>query len=130
MNVVYEYQGKVDYVPATYKFKDKIPSFDTQKTLDFLAQFTKQHPNMAFHFLSVNHYDNPSDDDKEYEQYVKETNWEYSFAVNQLYELTAYYLLAGQTSDAQKILNEYFSPNKASEYMSKIQKDLQGLLAP
>ena len=130
MNVVYEYQGKAGYVPATNKFKDKIPSFDTKKTLDFLAQFTKQYPNMAFHFLRVNHYDNPSVEDKEYQQYVKETNWEYSRAVNTLYQLTTYYLLAGQKSDAQKILNEYFPPNKASEYMLAIQQDLQGLLAP
>jgi hypothetical protein len=131
MSIVYEYQGKIGYVPATYKFKDNLKSFDTKETLDFLAQFTKQHPNMAFHFLSVDvNIFNPSGDDKEYKQYEEQTNWEYSRAVNTLYQLTIYYLLAGQKSDAQKILNEYFPPDKASEYMLAIQQDLQGLLAP
>jgi hypothetical protein len=37
------------------------------------------------------------------------------------------YLLAGQKSDTQKILNEYFPPDKASEYMLAIQQDFQGL---
>ena len=76
---------------------------------------------MAFHFLRVNYYDNPSVEDKEYQQYEKETNWEYSRAVDILYALTAHYLLIGQNSDAKKILNEYFSPDKASEYMLAIQ---------
>ena len=71
-----------------------------------------------------------SEDDKEIDQYNKETNWEYSRAVNTLYDITIYYLLAGQKSDAQKILNEYFPPDKASEYMLAIQQDLQWLLAP
>ena len=128
-NVIYEYQGKIDYVPATDKFNDKLPS--TQEPLDFLAQFTKQHPNMAFHFLSVKwNPNNLSEDDKEIDQYNEETNWEYSRAVNTLYDITIYYLLAGQKSDAQKILNEYFPPDKASEYIVEIQKDLRGLLAP
>lgn len=130
MSIVYEYQGKIGYVPATYKFKDKLIFFDAKESLDFLAQFTKQHPNMAFHFLRVNYYDNPSVEDKEYQQYEKETNWEYARAVNTLYQLTVYYLLTGQRLDAQKILNDYFPPDKASEYMLAIQQDLQGLLAP
>ncbi len=130
MSIVYEYQGKIGYVPATYKFKDKLNFFDDKESLGFLAQFTKQHPKMAFHFLPVNYYENPSIEDKEYQEYEKETNWEYSRAVNILYALTAHYLLIGQKSEAQNILNEYFPPDKASEYMSKIQKDLSGLLAP
>lgn len=130
MRIVYEYQGKVGYVPATYKFRDKLQFFDAKESLDFLAQFKKQHPNMAFHFPSRDSVDNPSVEDKEYQQYEKETNFEYSRAVYILYALTAQYLLIGQKSDAQKILNEYFPPDKASEYMLAIQKDLQGLLAP
>jgi hypothetical protein len=129
VNVIYEYQGKNGYVPATYKFKDKLPS--TQEPLVFLAQFTKQHPNMTFHFHSVKwDPNNPNEDVKEIDQYNDETNWEYSRAVNTLYSITIYYLLAGQKSDAQKILNEYFPPDKASEYMVAIQQDLHGLLAP
>jgi hypothetical protein len=131
MRIVYEYQGKVGYVPATYKFKDKLQFFDAKESLDFLAQFKKQHPNMAFHFRSVKwDANNPSKDDKEIDQYNKETNWEYGQAVSTLYALTAHYLLIGQKSDAQNVLNEYFSPDKASEYMLAIQQDLQGLLTP
>ena len=131
MRIVYEYQGKAGYIPATYKFRDKLHFFDPQESLDILAQFKKQHPNMAFHFLSVNaDLNNPSGDDKEYRQYEKETNFEYSRAVDILYAITAQYLMIGQKSDAQKILNEYFPPDKASEYMLAIQEDLRGLLTP
>ena len=127
-SVVYEYQPKSGYVPATYKFKDVL-SIDIQNDLAFLNQFTKQNPSMTFHFLSLNWYDNPSSEDKEYLQYQNE-DWDYGRAVNTVYELAAYYLLSGQQSDAQRILSQYFPPDKASEYMLGIQKDLERFLTP
>jgi len=44
--------------------------------------------------------------------------------------LAAFYLLAGQQIEAQEILNKYFSPDKSSEIMLGIQKDLERLIAP
>jgi hypothetical protein len=129
MRIVYEYQEKTGYIPATYKFKDKLQFFDAKESLNILAQFKKQHPNMPFHFPDTSYFKNPSVEDKEYQQYEKETNREYSRAVMVLYALAAHYLLTGQESDAQKVLNEYFPLDKASEYMLAIQQDLQGLLA-
>jgi hypothetical protein len=127
-SAVYEYQPSLGYVPATYKFKDVL-SADIQRTLDFITQFTKQNPNMPFHFLDIRYYDNPSAEDNEFLKFDKE-NSDYSRAVNALYQLIAYYLLAGQRTDAQNILNKYFPPNEAAEYMLAIEQDLQGLLAP
>ncbi len=128
VSIVYEYQPNLGYVPATYKFKDVL-STDMQWATDFIAQFTKQNPNMPLHFLSTNYYENPSDEDKEYLKFDKE-NPDYFRASNALYELIAYYLLAGQQVDAQITLNTYFSPEKETEYLLAIQQDLHGLLAP
>lgn len=127
-SVVYEYQSGLGYVLATNKFKDVL-SDDIQSASDFIAQFTKQNPNITFHFLSENYQTNPSMEDKEYLKFNKE-NLDYMRAVNTLYQLVGFYLLAGQNSNAQNTLNKYFPPDKASEYMSAIQQDLQGLLAP
>ena len=80
---------------------------------------------MAFHFLSRS--DNPSPEDEEYWQYSSE-NSEYPMAVNTLYQLTIYYLLAGEETNAQKILAEHYPADIANEYMLAIQKDIQGLL--
>ena len=77
----------------------------------------------------MNLYDNPSDEDRMYAQYATE-NAEYTRAVRTLYNLVADYLLTGQQIKAQEILNKYVPPEKASEYLLAIQKDLQGFLAP
>ena len=122
--IVYEYQPKSGYIPATYKFSNVLAS-GIQRHLEFLAQFTKQNPNMAFHFLSRS--DNPSPEDEEYWQYSSE-NSEYPMAVNTLYQLTIYYLLAGEKTNAQKILAEHFPADIANEHMLAIQKDIEGLL--
>lgn len=127
VQIAYEYQGRAGYVPATYKFKGMLP--DVQNDLDFLTQFTKQNPNMTLHFLDLNWYDNPSVEDKEYEQYEAE-NSNYDVAVNDLYELVVYYLLSNQPKDAQKVLDEYFPPDQASLYMIDIQKDIKPFMAP
>lgn len=126
-SVVYEYQPKSGYVLATYKFKDVL-SIDIQKDLAFLNRFTKQNPNMTFHFPDPSWYSTQSPEDKEYQRYKE--NLDYSRAVATIYELAAYYLLAGQQSDAQNILNKYFPPDKATEYMLGIQNDLQRILPP
>lgn len=128
VSVVYEYQSDSGYVLATNKFKDVL-SDDIQSASDFIVQFTKQNPNITFHFLSENYQTDPTAEDKEYLRFNEE-NLDYMRAVNTLYQLVGYYLLAGQNSDARNTLNKYFSPDKSSEYMSAIQQDLQGLLAP
>jgi len=127
-SVVYEYQPKLGYIPATDKFKDVL-SADIKEGLNFINQFTEQNPNMLFYFPDINLYDNPSADDKAYLKYWSE-NADYSRAVNSVYELVVNYLLAGQQSNGQKILNKYFPSDKASEYLLGIKNDLQGLLAP
>ncbi len=126
-SVVYEYQLKLGYVPATYKFKDVL-SADINKDLDFLAQFTKQNPEITFHFSDPFGNSVQSTDDIEFWNYAN-TNANYMSAVNVIYGLVIDYLLIGQQADAQNILNKYFPPDKATEYLSGIQKDLQRLLA-
>lgn len=126
-SVVFEYQPKSGYVPATNKFKDVL-SFDFNKAFNFLDEFRKQNPNMPFLLLSANDYYNPTAEDEEYLKFDKETNWEYSRAINTLYNITVYYLLAGQPVDAQNALNKYLPPNKANEYMLAVQEELQYLL--
>jgi hypothetical protein len=140
-SIVYEYQSKLGYVPATYKFKDVFVPWshtlksslatDIQKDLDFLNQFTKHNPKTTLLFIPPNTDLSltPGVEEQEYWQYANE-NSDYSQAVNALYELAAYYLLAGQPTDAQNILNKYFPHDKASAYMLGIQNDLQSLLAP
>jgi hypothetical protein len=121
-SIIYEYQPKSGYIPATYKFKDVL-SADINEALGFLNQFTKQSPNMPLYFVT------DTDSENEYWKYAT-GNSDYERAVNAIYRLAAYYLLTGQQSDAQKILNKHFPPDKATEYMLGIEKDLQGLLAP
>jgi len=121
--IVYEYQpNKSGYVLATYKFKEML-SANINEGLDFLNQFTEHNPSIPFYFAT------DTDSENKYWQYATK-NWDYRIAVNAVYRLAAYYLLAGQQSDAQNILNKYFPPDKATEYMLAIQRDLQGLLAP
>ncbi len=139
--IVYQYQPKLGYVPETYKFKDVLlPMSDTVKSslsaniqyeLNFLNQFTKQNPKMTLLFSPPNTGISltPSVEEQEYWQYANE-NSDYSQAVNALYELAVYYLLAEQPTNAQEILNKYFPPDKASAYMLGIQNDLQNFLAP
>lgn len=126
-SVVFEYQPNSGYVPATNKFKDVI-SFDFNKAFNFLDEFRKQNPNMPFLLLSANYYYNPTAEDEEYLKFDKETNWEYSRAINSLYNITVYYLLAGQPVDAQNALNKYLPPNKANEYMLAVREELQYLM--
>jgi hypothetical protein len=130
-SVVFEYQPKSGYVPATHKFKDTL-SFNFNEALSFLDKFTKQNPNMPFRVLSANYYYSltPTAEDEEYLKFDKETNWEYSRALNTLYNITVYYLLAGQPDDAENVLNKYLPSNKATEYMQVVQEELEGLLAP
>jgi hypothetical protein len=127
-SVVFEYQPKSGYVPATYKFKNTL-SFNFNEALDFLDKFTKQNPNMPLLLLSDNYDYNPTTEDEEYLKFDKE-NPDYSRAINTLYNITVYYLLAGQPIDAQNNLYKYLSPNKATEYMLAIQEELKSLLAP
>lgn len=127
-SVVFEYQPKSGYVPATYKFKDTL-SFNFNEASNFLDRFTKQNPNMPFLFLSANYYYSPTAEDEEYLKFDKE-NPDYSRAINTLYNITVYYLLAGQPVDAQNALNKYLPPDKATEYMLAMKQDLQGLLPP
>lgn len=124
-SIVYEYQPTLGYRLATHKFKE-VHSADIQKDLDFLNQFSKQNPAILLYFPDMNLYDNPSAEDKIYAQYTNE-NVEYVRAVRTLYNLVADYLLTGQQTKAQEILNKYAPPDKTSEYILAIQKDLQGL---
>lgn len=128
-SVVFEFQSKSGYVPATYKFKDVL-SFDFNEAFSFLDQFTKQNPDKPFLLLSDSYYFTPTPEDEQYLKFDKETNWEYSRALNTLYNITVYYLLAGQQVDAENALNKYFPPNKAAEFMQAVQEELKGLLAP
>ncbi len=84
---------------------------------------------MPFLLLSADYYYNPTAEDEEYLKFEKE-NPDYSRAINRLYNITVYYLLAGQRMDAQNALNKYLPPNKAAEYMLAIQEELQDLLPP
>jgi len=127
-SVVYEYQPQSGYVLATYKFKD-VHSADIQEDLEFLNQFAKQNPNLPLYIPDMRLNDNPSIEDKIYTQHANE-NWEYIRAVRTLYTLVFNYLLTGQQTKAQEVLNKYAPPNKTSEYIIGIQKDLQNLLAP
>ncbi len=127
-SVVYEYQSKLGYGLATYKFKD-VHSADIQKDVDFLIQFSKQNPAIPLYFPGMNFYDDPSVEDKLYAQYANE-NVEYVGAVRTLYNLVADYLLTGQQIKAQEVLDKYVPPDKKSEYILAIQKDLQRYLAP
>ncbi len=128
-SVVFEYQTASGYVPATHKFKDTI-SFDFNEAIRFLDEFTRQNPNMPFLLLSADYYYNPTAEDEEVLKFDQETNWEYSRALNKLYNITVYYLLAGQPVDAENVLNKYLPPNKAAEFMQAVQEVLKGLLAP
>lgn len=127
-SVVYEYQpGLEQYMPATYKFKEVL-SDQIEWTSDAVAQFTKQNPTTPFLFESRNSNDSDTDS-KEFWKLANE-NPDYYRATNALYQLVAYYLLIGRPTDAQNTLNKYFPPDKATEYMEAIQKDLGKLLAP
>ncbi len=121
--IVYEYQRANGYLPATYKFKDSLSLIQTD--LDYLANFKNQNPNMPLQFNIVN----GSNEDNEYWKYAT-TNWDYYLAVTKLYDVIIYYLLSGYPKDAQKVLNDYFPPDQASEFMIDIQKDIKPFLSP
>jgi hypothetical protein len=127
--VVFEYQPKLGYIPATYKFKNTL-SFNFNEALSSLDKFATENPNTPFLLLSANYYSNPTAEDEEYLKFDKETNWEYSRSLNRLYNITVYYLLAGQPDDAENVLNKYLPPNKAEEYMQVVKEELKGLLPP
>lgn len=127
-SVVYEYQPTVGYRLATHKFKE-VHSADIREDLDFLNQFSKQNPGIPLYFPDTHLYDNPSVEDNIYKEYANE-NVEYVSAVKRLYHLVADYLLTGQQIKAQEILKKYAPPEKTSEYLLAIQKDLQGFLTP
>jgi len=113
--IVYEYQGKSGYVPATYKFKDFLNPL-IEDALDDLSGFRKKYPNILIQFTARGEEGNINDD--------------YFRAVNDVYKLTAYYLMLGQKEDAMKILNENFPPDKALEYIEEIRSDIGLFIAP
>jgi hypothetical protein len=128
---VYEYRSGSGYVPATYKFKDLLTN-DIQVRMDSLSQFMKQNPNLTLHFPDFGYLDfraTQTVEDQEYQQNEAQ-NADYQWAVNDLYNLVVLYLLAGEPAEAQKILSQYFPPEKVSQYLVAIRADVRDWLAP
>jgi hypothetical protein len=128
---VYEYKPGSGYVPATYKFKDLLTN-DIQVRMDHLSQFMKQNPNLTLHFPDFGYLDfraTQTVEDQEYQQNEAQ-NADYQWAVNDLYNLVVLYLLAGEPAEAQKILSQYFPPEKVSQYLVAIRADVRDWLAP
>jgi hypothetical protein len=109
--VVYEYQGNLGYVPATYRFKYLLQP-DLQRDLATLSDFRKWYPDTSLVFGNT---------------YVSD---DYDRAVNSLYNAMCDYLLIGQKSDALKLLEEYYSPQRAERYLQATESYISDLLAP
>jgi len=84
---------------------------------------------MTFYFSDPYSVTTQSADDEQYQQYANE-NYNYRMAVNAIYKVAAYYLLAGQQENAVSLLNKYFPTDKATEYMLGIQNDLHRFSCP
>jgi hypothetical protein len=126
-SVIFEYHAQSGYVPATNKFKDTHLNF--YEAFNFLDEFRKKNPNVPFLLLSSDSNLNPTAEDKEYFKFEKEIP-DYSRAINTLYNIMVSYILAGEQTEGQKVLDKYLPPDKAGEYMLAIKEDLRYLLAP
>ena len=128
-SIVYEYQpAQRQYLPATDKFKDVLTD-RIQWASDFLIEYTAEYAEVPFLFINHQYDENNSAEEEIYWKYVEEYP-QYSLAVNAIYELTAYYLLIGEKENAQDVLDTYFSPEQADEYMLGIMSDVERYLAP
>lgn len=127
-SVIFEYQAQSgEYVPATSKFKDT--PLDFRESFNFLDEFRKKNPNIPFLLLSSDHYSNPTANDEEYFKFQNEIP-DYRMAINKLYNVMVFYMLAGEQAEANKVLDKYLPPDKADEYMLAIKEDLKYLLPP
>ena len=125
---VYAYRPGSGYVPATYKFKELL-SNDIMLRMDSLSGFVRANPNIPLHFPDNNLLYTPTVEDQAFQQYEAQIA-NYDMAINDLYNLAVLYLLAGEPDKAQKLLSQYFPPEKATQYTMAIRQDVGNWLAP